>query len=461
MNRRQFVQLATGAAAAAMVERSPASLADHDFRLEIAPVSVELAPGVTLRTTGYNGQTPGPVLRMLEGSPVTVAVTNRTGQPEMIHWHGLHLGSLPDGAIEAASPMVPAGATRSFSVTPAPSGTRWYHTQTAALTDLNRGSQSGQFGFLLVEPRSHPGAYDQEVLLAVHHWEPSLLPGGNARPGIAYRYASFNGRLLHAAEPLRVSAGQRVLFRLLNASATEDVLLSLPGHRFTVIALDGNAVPCPSSVEVLSLGVAERIDAVVEMNTPGNWILGSLDPAERKRGLGLRVEYAHRHGPAQWHDPTSMDWSYARFSHRPPAALEPDEVLDMLFEKTAASPEGPGGCTIKRSTTKRSTARRSTVNWRSSPETEALSLVPGRRYRLRMMNATGRAHPVHLPGKGFELTRVNQAPLAGILKDTVRLERYNVVEADFVASHPAPILFPSHQQLHVDYGSMQAMPYKL
>ncbi|MGB8539926.1 MAG: hypothetical protein WCD57_26110, partial [Acidobacteriaceae bacterium] len=52
------------------------------------------------------------------------------------------------------------------------------------------------------------------------------------------------------------------------------------------------------------------------------------------------------------------------------------------------------------------------------------------RYRLRMMNATDRARPVHLPGYDLQLTRVNQIPVSGIIKDTIRLERYNVIEAD-------------------------------
>ncbi len=59
-----------------------------------------------------------------------------------------------------------------------------------------------------------------------------------------------------------------------------------------------------------------------------------------------------------------------------------------------------------------------------------MSFQPGRRYRLRMMNATDRTQPVRLPGYNLLLTRVNQIPVSGIIKDTVRLERYNVIEAD-------------------------------
>jgi FtsP/CotA-like multicopper oxidase with cupredoxin domain len=70
------------------------------------------------------------------------------------------------------------------------------------------------------------------------------------------------------------------------------------------------------------------------------------------------------------------------------------------------------------------------VDGQPQPDIDHLSFQPGRRYRLRMMNATDRAHPVHLPHQSFALTRVNQIPVSGIIKDTVRLERYNVIEAD-------------------------------
>ena len=109
---------------------------------------------------------------------------------------------------------------------------------------------------------------------------------------VGYKYATVNEHMLGAGEPLRVKQGERVLMRLLNASATENVVLALPGHRFTVIAMDGNPVPESKSVEVLSLAVAERVDAIVEMNAPGVWILGSTLEKARKMGLGIVVEYA-------------------------------------------------------------------------------------------------------------------------------------------------------------------------
>ena len=85
---------------------------------------------------------------------------------------------------------------------------------------------------------------------------------------VGYSLFSINGRMFGHGDPVRVKAGERVLFQIVNGSATEIRSLALPGHNFEVIALDGNPVPTPTQVPVLWLGAAERISAIVEMNYP-------------------------------------------------------------------------------------------------------------------------------------------------------------------------------------------------
>ena len=68
--------------------RETAPDARADFRIEIAPVTLELALHRSITTTAYNGQVPGPLLRLKENSPVTIEVTNRSDFPEVVHWHG-------------------------------------------------------------------------------------------------------------------------------------------------------------------------------------------------------------------------------------------------------------------------------------------------------------------------------------------------------------------------------------
>jgi FtsP/CotA-like multicopper oxidase with cupredoxin domain len=79
---------------------------------------------------------------------------------------------------------------------------------------------------------------------------------------VGYRYFTINGRMLGHGEPVRVKQGERVLFHVLNGSATEIRSLALPGHTFNVVAMDGNVVPVPAKVPVLWLGTAERISAL-------------------------------------------------------------------------------------------------------------------------------------------------------------------------------------------------------
>ena len=157
--------------AAAAQENSKA-----DFTLRIAPVTVELTPTRIISTIGYNGTSPGPVLRMKEGKPVTVDVINETDVPELVHWHGLFIPADVDGVEEENTPMVPPHGRIRYQFTPRPAGTRWYHTHTMAGSDLHRGAYTGQFGFLMIESANNPGNYDQEVFLALREWEPFFNP---------------------------------------------------------------------------------------------------------------------------------------------------------------------------------------------------------------------------------------------------------------------------------------------
>src|SRR5580692_7487668 len=117
MQRRDFLKIAGVAAAGSRLVGQPQQsflapsaaqdVAKTDFTLQIAPVTVELAPDRILSTIGYNGISPGPVLRMKEGKPVSVNVINETDTPELVHWHGLLIPSEVDGVEEEGTPFVP------------------------------------------------------------------------------------------------------------------------------------------------------------------------------------------------------------------------------------------------------------------------------------------------------------------------------------------------------------------
>jgi FtsP/CotA-like multicopper oxidase with cupredoxin domain len=241
-----------------------------------------------------------------------------------------------------------------------------------------------------------------------------------------------------------VREGQRVLFRLLNASPTQNIALALSGHRFTVIALDGNPVASPKEVDTVFLAPAERADVVVAMNRPGVWILGGVKDEDRRMGLGVVVEYANQRGEPQWSDPPDSAWDYTIFG-ADRALPSPDERIDLIFEKV---PGGRGGY------------NRWTINGKSWPATNPLFTTErGKRYRLALTNKSGDNHPVHLHRHTFEVTKVGDKATAGVMKDTINMTRFSTVEIDFVANDPGPTLLHCHHQDHQDEGFMGLMTY--
>ena len=475
MDRRDFLKIgALAAAGGRMYGQQPQSLfgggaapdtAKTDFTLEIGNVTLELAPNRVISTVGYNGACPGPRLRMKEGVPVTVKVVNNTDVPELVHFHGLLIPSDVDGAEEEGTPMVPPHGSRSYKFTPTPAGTRWYHTHTMSMEDLHRGSFTGMFGFLIVEGSNNPGNFDQEHYLALRDWEPyfSNMAMDNddldstgpqperptsmdtRQPGLEVQsdIFSINDKALGAGEPIRVKQGERVMFHFLNASAIENRHLYLPGHKFNVIALDGNPVPTPAAVDVLLLGPGERIDCWVEMTQPGVWIMGAPEDPVREGGLGVVIEYANQHRTPQWTAAPKSSWDYTIFG-KPPSGPGPAEKLDMLFEKV---PRGAGKFNTF------------TVNGKSYPHDQEFVLKQGTRYRLTWHNRTDDAHPLHLHRHQLEIAEIYGKPTSGVIKDTVVVPTYGRASVDFTADQPGLTLFHCHIQQHMDYGFKALLRY--
>jgi FtsP/CotA-like multicopper oxidase with cupredoxin domain len=482
VDRRQFLQLGGMAALAygapsawrAALSAPTATPGRADYTLRIARSLVELSPDHIVSTVTYNGQFPGPLLRFKEGQRTVVDIYNDTDTPEQLHWHGQIVPVDVDGSAEEGTPCIPAHGMRRITYVPGPAGFRFYHTHVVAGGDLTRGQYSAQAGPVYIEPRHEPGDHDREVFLVLKEFDPFFSQGGDMdmdflAPAtreqalqqrgesamkaslahgtphgyeVGYQAFAINGRMLGHGEPIRVKQGERVLLHVLNASATEIRSLALPGHTFTVVALDGNPVPQPADVPVLWIGTAERVSAVVEMNHPGVWVLGDLDDDDRGHGMGIVVEYAGRTGKPQWRKPPEAKWDYRRFA-RPDARVQtPDAIIDLTFAKQNAAEHGFNRWTING------------VPFDMHSRKPMLRLRHGARYRLRMHNASDDIHPIHLHRHSFEITRIAGQPAGGIIKDVVMLGGYQTMELDFSADQRGLSLFHCHSQLHMDFGFM-------
>jgi FtsP/CotA-like multicopper oxidase with cupredoxin domain len=431
MTRRQLLALA--AALPLRAQSKP------DITLRISEITADLGFGHTVKTLAYNNQIPGPLLRMAQGRPVVIDVVNETPLPEMVHWHGFHIPPEVDGAHEEGTPMVQGHSRRTYAFIPDPAGTRWYHTHAMAGHNLKIAGYTGQFGMAIVEPPRNPAPWDLEIPLLLHEWEPYFSAFSDM--DVSYRLYSINGKMLGAGEPVRVRPNQRVLFRIVNASATLEHRLALPGHQFRVIALDGNPVPSPRSVPQLRIAPGERIDAIVEMNRPGVWILGETDRAQRTAGAGIAVEYSGAKGKPQWIDPPafagklarSFTWNYADFGNPAPAPAA-DVLTPLVIEPGTAG-------------------NLWAINGKSWPHTDDIVLYQGLRNRLVFDNRGSMDHPIHLHRHTFELTGL------GVFKDVVLVPAKSTVEVDVVAGNPGPSLLHCHQQFHMDFGFMALARY--
>jgi FtsP/CotA-like multicopper oxidase with cupredoxin domain len=449
MTRRQLLALTcfwTSARASGLGQHAPTSshvpvpapplTGNADLTLRIGELSLELGPRRTVRTLAYNGQVPGPLLRAKRGRPLTVDVWNDAKDEDIVHWHGFHIPSDVDGSYEEGTPGVPPNSRRRYAFTPDPAGTRWYHSHTMSGRNLKKGTYTGQFGMFVIED-GDPGAYDLEVPILLHEWEPRLISDGPM--DVEYRAFSINGKMLGAGEPIRVRPGQRVLFRILNASATMPHRIALPGHRLNVVALDGNPVATPRQVPYVDLGVGERVDAIVEMNVPGVWIFGELKADQRAGGMGIVVEYAGAEGAPRWLPIADVPWSYSAFGGTD-AVPEPDGRHTLVFRAT-------------------DDGHHWTINGKSYPKTDPIVVRANKRYRWTFDNQSANDHPVHLHRHRFEIVRFDGRPMSGVWKDTVVVPAWKQVEVDVPATQPGLSLFHCHQQFHMDMGFMTLMRY--
>jgi FtsP/CotA-like multicopper oxidase with cupredoxin domain len=487
--RRNFLKLASATAVSlASLKLDAQGLAETpeqtdrraDYALHIQNGLIEIGKNRFVSTTTFNSQFPGPLLRFREGEQTTVEIHNDMDVPEQLHWHGQNVSVDVDGSAEEGTPFVPAHGMRRISFVPQPSGLRFYHTHLRAGGDLNRGQYTGQVGPVYIEPKQNPGHYDREVFLTLKEFEPWFSHGGDmandflagqeikglkdlgesemaaslkeGKPygfEVNYRTFTINGRMLGHGEPIRVKQAERVLFHVLNGSATEIRSLALPGHTFLVAAMDGNPLYKPVPVPVLWLGTAERISAIVGMDHPGVWILGDTADDDRHHGMGVVVEYAGQQGKPQWTAPKQVHWNYLHFGNSTGQTAQPDDVFEMTFAKRNAALEGFNQWTINGTPY-------------SDTATKAAPLFhvkEGKRYRIRMRNASDDTHPIHLHRHSFELTRIAGQATSGVMKDVVMLGGYQEAEVDFIANNPGMTLFHCHQQLHMDFGFMCLFDY--
>ena len=247
----------------------------RQFELTIEEVDLEVAPEFSPKVWAFNGQVPGPLMRVKEGDEVEVTVFNNTTLTHTIHWHGIYQTKTwkMDGVPGVSQPAIEPGDSFTYRFVVDKTGSLWYHchVNTAEHIDLR-----GMWGALIVEPKE-PIELEKEVtkeaVLFFSSWDSSVAQtyGENAVPGRELDYFSINGKSHPYNQPLRVKEGDVLRLRLY--APTSPVAFHLHGHDVLVTHKDGTALPHPYWADVVPIQPGERYDLIVRMNNPGIWMV--------------------------------------------------------------------------------------------------------------------------------------------------------------------------------------------
>ncbi len=305
MRTALFAGLRRGLAVTALVLLGPLATAQADvYDISVDHVNIDTGE-FHKQGIGYNGASPGPVLRFKEGEEVTINVTNNLDEPTSIHWHGLILPFQMDGVPGISYPGIAPGETFTYRFPIVQTGTYWFHSHTGFQ------EPDGAFGAIVIKPEGRdPFRYDRDYVVQITDQHPhsgdrimrnlKLSPdyynrqqqtaadffADVAEKGFAATFAERRAwgnmrmmrsdvedvqgftALINGEGPEQnwtglFEPGERVRLRFINSSAMAYFDIRIPGLEMTVVQADGNNVQ-PVQVDELRIAVAETYDVIVQ-----------------------------------------------------------------------------------------------------------------------------------------------------------------------------------------------------
>ena len=264
-----------------------------EFRLRAEEFRWEYAKGQWMHVWGYNGQIPGPEIRVTEEDRVRIVVQNSLPQGTSVHWHGLDVPWKEDGVPGLSQDPIQPSEEFVYEFVAKPAGTRMYHSHGKSHTTVAQQLDMGLSGAFIVEPRAPQVEYDREFTLVLDEWN----VGSNAvftQPHPEYNLFTINGRVFPDTEPLTIERNEKVLIRFLNAGTSEFHPMHLHGHQFEVVARDGNALPLAAREirNTVTVHPGETIDILITANNPGPWLLHCHHAHHAAAGMIVILNYA-------------------------------------------------------------------------------------------------------------------------------------------------------------------------
>ncbi|MFS2134361.1 multicopper oxidase family protein [Duganella sp. Dugasp56] len=241
-----------------------------EFHLIAEPVVREMGPGMKANLWGYNGQSPGPTIEVVEGDRVRIFVTNKLPEHTSVHWHGQRLPNGMDGVTGLTQPGIAPGKTFVYEFVARRPGTFMYHPHADEMTQM----AMGMMGFWVTHPKDHTlHAVDRDFvfLLNAYDIDPgSYTPKTNTM--LDFNLWTFNSRVFPGIASMPVRQGDKVRIRVGNLTMTNHPI-HLHGHEFVVTGTDGGWIPpaarWPEVTTDVAVGQMRAIEFVA--SEPGDW----------------------------------------------------------------------------------------------------------------------------------------------------------------------------------------------
>ncbi len=444
----------------------------------------------------FNGQVPGPLIRVPQHASITVRFHNRIDLPSSVHWHGVRLDNRSDGTPGLTQEPVAAGGDFAYTVRFPDAGVYWYHPHVRE--DVEQAM--GLFGNMLVDspdPNYYsPANHEQALVFSdLLMQADTLIPFGGESPDFALMGRVGNVPLVNG-EPsyaLHVRRGDVVRFYLTNAASSRTWNLSFSGAPIKLLASDVSRFEHEVRVGSVVLAPAERYIAEARFERPGTYALvnaiqainhfrGEFEPEVDTLGI-VTVDSAaaspdHAAAFAQLRDNMAVTREIDRF--RSAFARAPDLSLVLTLHTEAlplatvqfmnvdtayfAPVEWVDGMPDMNwlSTGKQ-------VHWvlrdaATGRENDAIDWhVPqGSMVKLRIFNDPKSfhpmQHPIHLHGQRMLVVSRDGVPTRNLVwKDTVLVPVGSTVDLLIDASNPGAWMLHCHIAEHLGSGMMTVM----
>ncbi len=408
-----------------------------DFEFTAAPDEVEIYPGYKTRVWVYDGQVPGPTLRIRLGQTLRLKFTNSLPQPTTIHWHGVRVPNAMDGVPGVTQDPIEPGEKFVYEFTPKDPGTYWFHPHVRSAEQVERGL----YGVLIVE-EADPSPYDQDIVWVLDDWrltqdaqiyDQFVTPGDISHDGRWGNIPTVSGkyRPIFKAKP-----GERIRLRLVNTANARIFRPDFSKLKARGIAYDGMTASKDFDPTGYELAPGNRLDLDITIpHASQGETFQILDRFTRQPFLlaELKIEDVDPITPKRFDFPTT--------AHIP----NWEQVMDLPVSSEMALNARRGG----------KYGIEWLINGRPWTEYLGLKLKHGQIHRLRFVNQSFRLHPMHIHGLFFKVVSRNGEPVdEPHWRDTVLVWPQETVDIGVVPLDRGKWLSHCHILEHAEAGMM-------